>query len=169
MIKASLRILAGIVIGLVVAFILVVGVEGFSAVVHPLPKDFGGTMEEMCRHVERYPQWVLAAVVPMWAVAALVSTWIAQRIGSLVFRWDRRGCCCCRPLSSISRCCPIRSGSNWFWTVYISNIFSDKKLRNHKTGVALCALSSSMSRGASCWTVGGRATPAAWNTLPQVP
>ncbi len=68
---------------MVVAFILVVGVEGFSAVVHPFPKDFGGTMEEMCRHVERYPQWVLAAVVPMWAVAALVSTWMAQRIGNV--------------------------------------------------------------------------------------
>lgn len=52
--------------------------EGFSAVVHPLPEDFGGTMEEMCRHVEKYPQWVLAVVVPMWAVAALVGTWMAE-------------------------------------------------------------------------------------------
>ena len=59
--------------------------------------------------------------------------------------------------------------SSWFWTVYISNISPGKKLRNHKTGVALCALSSSMSSSASWWTVGGRATPAAWNTLPQVP
>jgi len=82
MIKASLRTLAGAFIGLFVAFVLVVGVEAFSAVVHPLPKDFGGSMEEMCRHVERYPQWVLA-VVPMWAVTALVSTWIAQWIGNL--------------------------------------------------------------------------------------
>ena len=40
-------------------------------------------MEEMCRHVERYPPWVLAVVVPMWAVAALAGTWIAQRIGNL--------------------------------------------------------------------------------------
>ena len=39
-------------------------------------------MEEMCLHVERYPQWVLAAVVPMWTVAALVGTWIAQKIGN---------------------------------------------------------------------------------------
>ncbi len=82
MIKACVRIVAGTVIGLFVAFVLIVGVEGFSAVVHPLPKDFGGTMEEMCRHVERYPQWVLAVVVPMWAVAALVSTLVAQRIGN---------------------------------------------------------------------------------------
>jgi hypothetical protein len=83
MIKTSLRILAGTVIGLCVAFILIVGVEAFSAVVHPLPNDFGETMEEICRHVERCPQWVLAAAVAMWAVAALASTWIAQRIGSV--------------------------------------------------------------------------------------
>ena len=83
MIKASLRTLAGTFIGLFVAFVLIVAVEGFSAVVHPLPEDFGGTMDEMCRHVERYPQWVLAVVVPMWAVTALLGTWIAQRIGNL--------------------------------------------------------------------------------------
>jgi hypothetical protein len=81
--KAYVRTVAATFIALNVAFVLVVAVEGFSAVVHPLPSDFGGTMEEMCRHVERYPQWVLAAVVPMWALAALVSTWIAQRFGNL--------------------------------------------------------------------------------------
>jgi hypothetical protein len=83
MMKAALRTLAGVFIGLFVAFVLIVAVELFSSVVHPLPEGFGGSMEEMCRHVERYPQWVLAVVVPMWAVAALVSTWIAQRIGNL--------------------------------------------------------------------------------------
>src|SRR4051812_47143314 len=77
-----LRNLAATLIGLFLAFVLIVAVEGFSAVVHPLPSDFGGTMDEMCRHVERYPQWVLAAVVPMWGVAALVSVWIAQRVGN---------------------------------------------------------------------------------------
>ena len=60
MIKPSLRILAGTIVGLFLAFVLIVGVEGFSAVVHPLPEGFGGTMEETCRHVEKYPQWVLA-------------------------------------------------------------------------------------------------------------
>src|SRR5438045_1803118 len=58
--KAVLRTLAAVFAGLLVLFILVVAVELFSAVVHPLPEDFGGTTEEMCRHVERYPQWVLA-------------------------------------------------------------------------------------------------------------
>jgi hypothetical protein len=81
--KAYLRTLAATLLALFIAFVLIVAVEVFGAVVHPLPKDFGGTMEEMCRHVERFPQWVLAVVVPMWAVAALVSTWIAQRIGNV--------------------------------------------------------------------------------------
>ena len=83
MIKTFLRTLAATFVGLLSAFVLIVGVEGFSAIVHPLPKDYGGTMEEMCRHVERYPQWVLGVVVPMWAVAALVSTWVARRVGNL--------------------------------------------------------------------------------------
>jgi hypothetical protein len=82
MIKAILRTLAGTFLGLVVTFILIVGVEGFGAVVHPLPKDFDGTMEAMCRHVARFPQWVLVAVVPMWAVAALLGTWVARRTGN---------------------------------------------------------------------------------------
>ncbi len=56
--------------------------ELFSAVVHPLPSDFGGTTEELCAHVERYPSWVLAVVVPLWAGTALASTWIAGRLGN---------------------------------------------------------------------------------------
>jgi hypothetical protein len=66
-----------------VAFVLVVAVELFSAVVHPLPEDFGGTTEEMCRHVERYPHWVLAVVVAAWAVTAFAGTWTARRLGNL--------------------------------------------------------------------------------------
>lgn len=81
--KAALRVLAAVLAGLVVSFILVVAVEFFSAVVHPLPKDFAGTTEEMCLHVQRYPHWVLAVVVPAWAAAAFAGTWIAQRIGNL--------------------------------------------------------------------------------------
>jgi H+/Cl- antiporter ClcA len=67
---------------LFVSFILVIAVELFSAMVHPLPEDFGGTREEMCRHEERYPHWVLAVVVPAWAAAVLASTWTARRIGN---------------------------------------------------------------------------------------
>src|SRR5205823_6093343 len=48
----------------------------------PIPSNFGGTMEEMCQHVARYPNWVLAVVVPAWGVAAFVGTWTANKIGN---------------------------------------------------------------------------------------
>jgi hypothetical protein len=80
---AALRTLAAIVAGMFVAFVLVVALELFSSVVHPLPDGFAGTNEEMCLHVSRYPNWVLALVVPAWGVAAFVGTWTAQRIGNL--------------------------------------------------------------------------------------
>jgi hypothetical protein len=80
--KATFRSIVAVVLGLLVAFVLVIAVELFSAVVHPLPAGSGRTMEEMCRHVANYPQWVLAVVVPAWAVAAFVSTWTARRIGN---------------------------------------------------------------------------------------
>jgi hypothetical protein len=37
----------------------------------------------MCRHVERYPHWVLALVVAAWAVTAFVGSWTAKRIENL--------------------------------------------------------------------------------------
>lgn len=77
------RYVGSIVAAILVALILLVAVELFSAVVHPLPPDFGGTKEEMCAHVERYPNWVLAAVVPAWAGTAFASTWTAGRLGNL--------------------------------------------------------------------------------------
>ena len=79
---AALRGIAAIIAGMIVAFIFVVAVEWFGAVVHPVPPDFGGTMEEMCLHVARYPQWVLALVVPAWAGTAFASTWISGRMGN---------------------------------------------------------------------------------------
>ena len=51
----AFRVVAAIAAGMTVAFILVVAVELFSAVVHPVPPDFNGSMEEMRLHVARYP------------------------------------------------------------------------------------------------------------------
>jgi hypothetical protein len=79
---AALRSIAAIIAGMIVAFSFVVAVESFSAVVHPVPPDFGGTMEEMCLHVARYPPWVLALVIPAWAEAAFASTRISGRMGN---------------------------------------------------------------------------------------
>ena len=61
----------------------VIAVELFSAVVHPFPAGFGGTKEEVCQHVERYPQWVLGVIVPAWAISAFAGIWTARSIGNL--------------------------------------------------------------------------------------
>ncbi|MGD9855850.1 MAG: hypothetical protein AB7U20_12970 [Planctomycetaceae bacterium] len=78
MVRLGLSILAAI--GL--AFACVVLVELFSAVVHPFPEGFTSTQEEMCRHVERYPHWVLAVVVVAWWGTAFVSVFAARRLGN---------------------------------------------------------------------------------------
>jgi hypothetical protein len=82
MMKTVFRTLAAIVAGMLSAFVFVVLVELFSSIVHPVPPDFKGTMEEMCEHVARYPQWVLAVAVAAWGAAAFVSTWTAYKIGN---------------------------------------------------------------------------------------
>ncbi len=77
-----LRGLGGIVAALAVAIVLLIAVEIFSNVVHPVPAGFDQSMEQMCQHVANYPDWVLAVVVPMWAGIAFASTWVAARIGN---------------------------------------------------------------------------------------
>lgn len=76
------RSIGAIVAGLLVAFVLVMAVELFSSVVHPLPADFDGSMEQMCEHVARYPDWVLAVSVVAWGGTALAGTWIAGKLGN---------------------------------------------------------------------------------------
>lgn len=81
--KKVLLVIAGVVAGIVVTFVLVVGVEAYSSVVHPFPEGIELTHEEICKHVERYPTWILASVVPMWMAAAFAGTWMAGKIGGV--------------------------------------------------------------------------------------
>ena len=83
MIKTIVRSVVAIAMAIFVALLLIIGVELFSAIVHPVPDGFQGTPEEMCLHVERYPQWVLAVVVPLWALTTFVSIWLARRIANV--------------------------------------------------------------------------------------
>jgi len=76
----ALRTFLAVVAGLALAFVLLVAVELFSAVVHPFPSGFQGTMDEMCQHVARYPHWVLGIVVLMWSALTFASVWVATRI-----------------------------------------------------------------------------------------
>ena len=79
--KTILRTILAIIAGMALAFALVVAVEVFSSVVHPVPPEFTGTMDEMCQHVARYPNWVLGVAVIAWSATTFVSTWIATKIG----------------------------------------------------------------------------------------
>jgi len=81
--RTALRTFTAALAGLLCSFIVIVMVELFSGVVHPFPHDFQGTQEEICRHVERYPAWVLAVVIPMWAITVFSGTRIARRIGGV--------------------------------------------------------------------------------------
>jgi hypothetical protein len=81
MMVTAFRAVGSILAGLALALVLVIAVELVSAVVHPTPPDFTGTMEEMCKHVERYPHWVLALVVAAWGGTAFASTWVTSWIG----------------------------------------------------------------------------------------
>jgi hypothetical protein len=80
--KTALRTLLGVVAGMALAFVLVIAVELFSSVVHPVPPGFTDTMAEICQHVARYPHWVLGIVVLAWSATAFISTWVATRIGN---------------------------------------------------------------------------------------
>ncbi len=77
--KSGLRTLFAVVVGMALAFALVVAVELFSAVVHPIPADLKGDISE---HVRRYPHWVLGVVVVAWGATSAAATWVASRVGN---------------------------------------------------------------------------------------
>lgn len=83
MAMSIMRSAGSVMLGLIVAFMLVVAVEFISAVLHPFPPDFEPSQEAMFAHVANYPAWVLALLGGAgWAVTAFVSTWLATRLGT---------------------------------------------------------------------------------------
>lgn len=82
MAASILRSAGSIILALVVALILVIAVEGFSAVVHPFPEGFDGTPESMKAHVANYPDWVLVVAALAWGATTFISTWVATRLGT---------------------------------------------------------------------------------------
>jgi MFS family permease len=85
--RKALRVVLSIITGLVVALVLAIAIEMLSAIVHPLPPDFGGSEDELYVHVQRYPQWVLAIVSVLWAATTFLSCWLAKRIGNRGCGW----------------------------------------------------------------------------------
>jgi hypothetical protein len=77
-----LKTVLSVVAGIVTAFLLLVAVELLSAVVHPFPEGLEQTPEAICRHVEKYPPWVLAVAALLWGGAAFASVWLAGKLGN---------------------------------------------------------------------------------------
>jgi hypothetical protein len=82
MLGSIIRSASAVIFGLVAALLLVIAVEGFSAIVYPFPEGFNGTPAEMMEHVAAYPNRVLAVVVPMWGSTVFFSSWLATRLGA---------------------------------------------------------------------------------------
>ena len=80
----ALRTLFAVIAGIAIAFVLLVAVEWFSSIVHPIPADFKGTIPD---HVRQYPHWVLGVVVLAWGATALAAVWVASRFGNTLAGW----------------------------------------------------------------------------------
>ncbi|CAN5163876.1 hypothetical protein BH10PLA2_BH10PLA2_13080 [soil metagenome] len=82
--KKVLRQTIAIVTGMILAILLVSGVEVVSNMKHPPPPGSNGTFEEMCELVRTYPQWLLGAGGIAWCVTAFLSTGLATLIGGRI-------------------------------------------------------------------------------------
>ena len=82
MIGSILRSVGSVVAGLVLWIAFFIAGEVFSEVVYPFPKGVEQNHVEVCKHVARYPTWVLATGAAIWAGGVLASTWLATRLGT---------------------------------------------------------------------------------------
>ena len=81
-----------ILLSIVTALVLVVAIEGISAVLHPFPEDFSGSMEALAAHVAAYPPWVLALLGGVgYGAVMFICTYVATRFGHRRRRWHGYG------------------------------------------------------------------------------
>lgn len=65
------------------ALVLLIAIEGISALLHPFPPGTEQTRESMARHVANYPAWVLFLLGGVgWALTALIASFLATRFGA---------------------------------------------------------------------------------------
>lgn len=79
--QTAIRLILGVLAGLVITLALAMGVEMFSNWVYPLPQEPEMSHEALCDHVAAYPTWVLVLVVGLWGGTAFLSVWVAGKIG----------------------------------------------------------------------------------------
>ncbi len=82
MIWSLVRSVGAVLVGLVVAMVLIVGLEALSSIVHPFPPDVDPTDIEVCKaHVVRYPAWFLVVAIFAWGLTTFLCAWLATRLG----------------------------------------------------------------------------------------
>ena len=83
MFRSILQSVGAVLLGLVIAFAMVIGIEGFGAVYHPFPPDVDPTDFAVCAaHVARFPDWILAVSSVGWTLTVVASSWTATRLGT---------------------------------------------------------------------------------------
>ncbi len=81
-----------VILSIAVAVGLFMMVEGIGSVLHPWPEDFAGTFEEIARHVETTPAWVLALLGGLgYGAIMFICTYIATRVGCDKNPWHGYG------------------------------------------------------------------------------
>jgi len=77
-----------VILGIVVAFVMFMLIEGLGAILHPFPENFSGTQEEIMAQVENYPTWVLALLGGGgWAASMFLCVFAATRVGTNRHPW----------------------------------------------------------------------------------
>ena len=83
MARLLIRSVGSIIASVVIALLLILAIEGVSAIFHPFSAGADASDLEVCKaHVAKYPQWVLALVVVGWGGTVFVSAWLATRLGT---------------------------------------------------------------------------------------
>lgn len=83
MVVSILRSIGAVIAGLVVAFVVIVGIEVLSNVLYPFPPGMDPNDFEACKaHVAKIPNWVLAVGALGWCATVFFGTWLATRLGT---------------------------------------------------------------------------------------
>ena len=86
------RSVSAVSVSTVVAIVLFMLIEGLGSILYPFPEDFAGTFEEIARHVETCPAWVLALLGGVgYGATMFICTFIAAYIGHNRNPWHGYG------------------------------------------------------------------------------
>ena len=82
MIGSIVRSVGAAIVGLIPAMFFIVGVEGVSSILYPLPPGVDPADLDACKaHVAQLPAGAFLIAVTGWGLGTLLSSWLATRVG----------------------------------------------------------------------------------------